>query len=69
VLAVILPFHTMSANSFWSNACSSARAKSLQTLQDATYASCIATVTQAHAPLLCFCPCNNSVLSRFARIA
>jgi hypothetical protein len=39
----------MSSASFWSNACNDAIAKPLQTLLDASYASCGVTVRRARA--------------------
>ncbi len=39
----------MSSASFWSDACKNAKDKPLQTLLDATYGSCGATVRRARA--------------------
>ena len=39
----------MSSGSFWSNACKNAKGKPLQTLLDAVYGSCGATVRRARA--------------------
>jgi hypothetical protein len=39
----------MSSDSFWSEACTNARGRSLQTLQGALYASCSMTVRRAAA--------------------
>ena len=39
----------MSSDSFWSEACTNARGRSLQTLQGAMYASCSMTVRRAAA--------------------
>ena len=39
----------MSSGSFWSNACKNAKDKPLQTLLDAVYGSCGATVRRARA--------------------
>jgi hypothetical protein len=42
----------MSSGSFWSDACTRAQGKPLQTLLDAAYASCCVTVRQPCALLL-----------------
>jgi hypothetical protein len=41
--------HNMSSGSFWSDACNNAKDKQLQTLLDAAYGSCGATVRRARA--------------------
>ena len=41
--------HIMSSASFWSDACETAKGKSLQTLLDALHGSCGATVRRARA--------------------
>jgi hypothetical protein len=43
------PSRIMSSGSFWSNACKNAKGKPLQTLLDALYGSCGATVRRARA--------------------